>query len=142
MGINVNIYVHKKDLFNLLEDVFDFSFLLKCSIMRYSSFLNMFNLEENRYPDGITSKELLIEIAKSNSQIKNRETWISILDFYDLFFLPDTTTPKDSNYIEIYTFYGAMISYTEEHLKELLDKYAEYMGAVGELNEAKSGEQL
>jgi len=137
MGIDVNIYVHEKDLVNLLKKTFDFTFLLEHSMMRYASFLNVFGLDQDKYPEGIDSEKLFAEIAKLNSPVKNRETWVRLFESYDLLFVPETVTPKDDNYIEIYSFYATLISYAEEHLKELLDKYTEFMGAVGELNEAE-----
>ena len=135
MGINLNIYVHKKDLFNLLEDPADFTFLLGQSLMRYYQFEELFDLSDWESSNEITSQDLLTHLARLSSKIPDRETWVDILSNYDLIFLPDykkLPDKKADKYFEIYNIYSALVSYGQENIQEVFNKYYEFEGILDE----------
>jgi len=107
MGINLCIYIARKDLSKLLDirenqNFFswdDFYFLLSYNGVRWYVFQENFNLEPTDY-NPISSKELLNHIAKTNAKIKNRERWVDLLSKYELIFAPDTKKIS-GDYVEI-----------------------------------------
>ncbi len=144
MGINLDIYVHKKDLYDLLEDPADFAFLLRKTIMRYHQFTDLFDIDELMHQDGISSQTLLAHIAKYNLKIPNRETWVEILNSYDLIFLPDSKSlPQSirSQYFEIYSLYSSMVSYIEEHFEDYIKKYKDFDQCFEEIRSEKKQEE-
>jgi len=102
MGVDLLIYVNKKDVRKLLDldselmDWNDFYFLLS-QLSRWYVFQNRFGLDSS---EPITANDLLKHIAKVNMKIKDRERLVDILSKYDLIFAPDTARIKDENYIE------------------------------------------
>jgi len=126
MGVDLDIWINKKDIPKLLEldsqiQVWShFYFLLKWSGIRWYRFQENFNLE-NYEP--ITSKELLDHLARSNIKIKDRDSWVDVLSKYDLLFAPDTkyTEIKEKGtHIEVSDLEKWIQKLVKKHINELI----------------------
>jgi len=126
MGINLNIWINKKDVPKLLgiqsqefSDWNDFYFLLENNLIRWYVFQEIFGLEPDDYQPR-TSKQLLEHLAKINKKIKNRERWVEILIKYDLIFAPDTYQEIPSDYIEVFDLEENIQKLTKQHFDEVV----------------------
>jgi len=127
VGVDLDIWVNKKDipkLFELNSQVQiwdDFYFLLNWSGIRWYRFQEKFNLESDNEPK--TSKELLDHLARSNIKIKDRDSWVNILNKYDLIFAPDTKykeIKEKGTHMEISDLESWIKKLVKEHINELI----------------------
>jgi len=134
MGVNLCIYVHKDDLGKLLglKNEFpnwdDFLFLVDYTIVRWYTFEQEFHLDRNPnnkdiYELGITSKELLYHMARTDKHIPNREKWVKILGTYNLLFAPDTKTNVGKDWIDVDDLFYAIKKMVLVRFDELMKIY-------------------
>jgi len=128
MGVDLNIWINKKDIPKLLDlqakDFMfwdDFYFLRDFGIIRWYRFLDIFGIEEPTY-EPLTSKQILEHLAKSNKKIKDRERWVEILNKYDLVFAPDTKHKEiaKKEYIEILDLENRIQKLVKQHFEEVV----------------------
>jgi len=134
MGVNLCIYVHKDDLGKMLDlknefpNWDDFLFLVDYTIVRWYTFEEKFKLDlmdKDAYEKGVTSKELLIHMAKLNESINNRGRWVEILSKYNLLFAPDTKTDIGDEWIDIDDLFYAIQKMVLARFDELMKIYEE-----------------
>ena len=122
MGVDTNIFVRKDQVETLLDNFSDdFVFLVSKTLIRWNDFL--YEMPESLQEDSmITSKELLLEIARTN-KFENREEWVNICSKYDLVFQADTLKAPNGEYVELFDLYS-------EIKKEVLKKYKKFINDV------------
>jgi len=131
MGVDLEIWINKKDLEKLLglnSDLSswdDFYFLLKYDGIRWYRFTEMMGVDDSEVlsmssQKSFTSKELLEHLAKTNVKVKDRSYWVDICMNYDLIFAPDTEKIEDKNYIRICEVEKFIINLTKKNIPSLL----------------------
>lgn len=124
MGIDLVIYVRKDDVRKLLDIDSDYpdwnAFLfLSRKQVRFYRFLEEMGLDEGTRK--ISSKELLIHLAKTNKKIKDRDKWVEILSRFDLMFVPDTYNDIDEEeYVPLDVVEQGVYSTIRRHFKEVM----------------------
>ena len=131
MGVNLIIYVHRKDLERLLDTGSrwpcwdDFQFLVGYSSIRWHAFCREFYLEDYGEKDinreGITSKELLVHLASTSGKIGNRARWAEILSRYDLLFAPDTKEDIEKDWLCIGDIDLGIKRMTADNLEKVIE---------------------
>jgi len=99
MGVDVLIFMKKKDVEKLLSDYgwqeFVIHMYMICGI-RWYRFCRMWGFDDDIGIPKITSRDMLKQLAKGKAKVKNKDFWVDFLAEYELIAVADISEELDN----------------------------------------------
>jgi len=132
MGTDLWFYMKPEDIVQAVEDDFSnfWTMCRKLVRIRWHTFLEKFHIDYGSLKTPISSKDLLLHLAKTDEHIEDREFWAYIFAKYDILFVPDTATEKiekleREGYLEVGDLYYTIRSLIKKDIKNIIKRKVE-----------------